>query len=178
MRRFNAILSMAILALFLLHGILGAYQLFGLGTATLRGLAHMLLTLVAVHAVLGVKLTWDALRVWRRTGAGYFRQNVLFWARRVSGAAIMVLMAFHVTAFSYTVEGAFRLKWFDGFRLATQLLLAASLAVHVIANVKPMLIAFGVRRLKPRAADALFLLSALLLVMALGFVIYYLRWNG
>ena len=178
MRRFNAILSAAILLLFLLHGVLGAFQLFGLGAATLRGMAYVLLTLVAAHAALTLKLTWDSVRVWRRTGAGYFRQNRLFWARRISGVAIMVLLAFHVTAFSYTTDGAFRLRWFDAFRLATQLLLLLSVAVHVIANVKPMLIALGIRRLRPRAADALFLLSATLLVMALAFVIYYARWNG
>ena len=178
MRRFNAILTGLILILFVLHGVLGSYQLFGVGTATSKALTHGLLTLVAVHMLIGLKLTWDSIRVWRRTGAPYFRQNALFWARRVSGLAVMVLLGFHVAAFSYTVEGAFRLKWFDGFKLATQLLLVVSLAVHVITNVKPGLIALGVRRLKPRAADLLFLLSALLLIMAAGFVIYYLRWNG
>lgn len=178
MRRLNIILTAVILALFLLHGVLGAYQLFGVGTVTSKGLTHGLLTLVAVHALIGLKLTWDSVRVWRRTGAGYFRQNALFWARRISGLAVMALLGFHVAAFSYKVDGAFRLKWFDGFKLATQLLLMAALAVHVIANVKPGLIALGVRKLKPHAADLLFLLSALLLVMAVGFVVYYIRWNG
>ena len=178
MRRLNAILSAAILLLFILHGVLGAFQMFGMGTVTMKAITHSMLTLIAVHTALGTKYTADAIRVWRKTGAPYFRQNLLFWARRVSGFAIMVLIAFHVTAFSYTVEGAFRLKWFDGFRLATQLLLLASIAVHVVANVKPMLISFGIRRLRPRTADLLFILSALLLVMAVAFIVYYLRWNA
>lgn len=178
MRRFNAILSAAVLVLFLLHGVLGAFQMFDAGTVTMKGLAYTMLALILLHAAIGVKLTWDSVRVWRRTGAGYFRQNALFWARRISGLAIMVLIGFHVTAFSYTVEGAFRLKWFDAFRLATQLLLVLSIAVHVITNVKPALIAFGVRRLKPRAADILFVLAAALLVMAVAFIVYYIRWNA
>ena len=178
MRRVNAILSMLILALFLLHGVLGAFQMFGVGSATMKGLAHGMLTLIVVHALLGIKMTVDSVRVWRRTGAGYFRQNRLFWARRLSGLAIMLLIGFHVTAFSYTVDGAFRLQWFNAFRLATQILLVASIAAHVITNVKPALIALGIRRLKPRAADLLFILSVMLVVMAVSFIIYYIRWNA
>ena len=75
-------------------------------------------------------------------------------------------------------DGAFRLRWFNAGRLVTQLLLLVSIAVHVIANVKPALIAFGIRRLKPRAADALFVLSALLLVFAAAFIVYYVCWNA
>ena len=178
MRKLNAILSAAIVLLFLLHGVLGAFQLFGAGTVTMKGLAHGLLTLVGVHAALGVWMTVDAVRAWRKTGAGYFKQNRLFWARRLSGLAIMLLIGFHMTAFSYTVEGAFRLRWFDVPRLVVQLLLVASIAVHVITNVKPALIAFGVRKWKPRAADILFVLSAVLMVLALSFIIYYIRWNA
>ena len=178
MRKLNAILTAAILVLFVLHGVLGAFQMFGLGTATLHVMAWTLLALVGVHTLLSLKLTWDSLRVWKRTGAPYFRENLLFWTRRVSGLAVMVLLAFHVAAFSYTSEGVFRLKWFDAFKLATQLLLIASIAVHVITNVRPALIAFGVKRLKPRAQDILFVLSVLLLIMAAAFIVYYIRWNG
>ena len=178
MRKFNVVLTALIMALFLLHGVLGSFQLFGWGTVTSKALTHGLLTLVAVHAVLGLKMTWDSVKVWRRTGAPYLRQNALFWARRLSGLAIMVLLAFHLTAFSYSVEGAFRLRWFNAGRLVTQLLLLVSIAVHVIANVKPALIAFGIRRLRPRAADVLFVLSALLVVFAAAFIVYYVRWNA
>ena len=178
MRRMNAILSMLILALFLLHGVLGAFQMFGVGSATMKGLACAMLVLIGVHALLGIRLTFDSVRIWRRTGAGYFKQNRLFWARRLSGLAVMLLIGFHVTAFSYTVDGAFRLRWFDAFRLTTQILLVASIAAHVITNVRPALIALGIRRLKPRAADLLFILSAMLVVMAVSFIIYYIRWNA
>ena len=178
MRKLNAILTAAILVLFILHGVLGAFQMLGLGTVTMRTLAWTLLGLIGIHTIIGLKLTWDSLRVWKKTGAPYFRENLLFWARRIAGLAVMVLLAFHVTAFGYTTEGVFRLKWFDGFKLAAQLLLVIALAVHVITNVRPMLISFGIKRLKPRAQDILFVLSALLLLMAAAFVVYYIRWNG
>ena len=73
-------------------------------------------------------MTWRTLRAMRRAGAGYFRDNLMFWARRISGLAIMALLVFHLYAFSYTAEGVFRLRWFTGARLATQLMLLASIA--------------------------------------------------
>lgn len=178
MRKWNAILSAAILVLFILHGVLGAFQLMDMGTALAKGLSHTLLTLVFIHIVIGVKLTYDSVRVWKRTGAPYLKQNTLFWARRVSGLVIMALIAFHMMAFSYKAGGAVRLHWFGGGQLAAQLLLVAALAVHIIANARPMLISFGVRKQKPRVGDILFIMSALLLIMAAAFIVYYLRWNG
>ena len=177
MRKLNAVLTAAILVLFLLHGILGAFQLFGLGDTALKAVAWAAIGLVALHVFISGKYTLDTLRVWRRTGAGYFRANKLFWARRISGFAVMVLLVFHLTAFGTTADGVYRLKWFDTGKLITQLLLAAALAVHVISNVRPALIAFGVRNLKPWAGDILAVLAVLLLVMAAAFVVYYLRWN-
>ena len=177
MRKCNAILTAVILLLFLAHGVLGAFQMMGIGSTVLKTLAWVSVILVAVHTVIGIKFTADTLRAWKKTGVSYFRENKLFWARRISGFAIMVLLVFHLTAFGHTVDGAYRLQWFTSFRLATQLLLVASIAVHVIANVKPMLISFGVKRFRQWVGDILFVLSVLLLFMAAAFVVYYLRWN-
>ena len=177
MRKWNAILTAAIMVLFLLHAIFGAFQLFGVGPSALKAVAWAALVLVVLHTLIGVKLTADSIEVWRRTGAGYFRQNKLFWARRVSGFAVMVLLVFHMTAFGYSNGGAYRLHWFTDFKLATQILLIVTLAVHVLMNVRPMLISFGVRGLKKYVGDILFVLSVLLLFMAAAFIVYYLRWN-
>lgn len=177
MRKWNAVLSMIILVLFLIHGILGAFQMLGTGSVTLRVLAHTLFGLILIHTVLGIVLTVQSIRVWKKTKVPYLRQNLLFWTRRISGLVIMVLIFFHMSAFSYYDGDVYRLKWFTAFRLAVQLLLVLSLAVHVISNVKPMLIAFGIRSLKERAVDILFVLSLILLFMAAAFIVYYIRWN-
>ena len=177
MRKWNAILTAAILALFLLHAILGGFQLLGVGSTALKAVAWVCMALIAAHTVIGVKLTADSLRVWKKTGVSYFKQNKLFWARRVSGFAVMLLLAFHVTAFSASNAGAYRLKEFTSFRLAAQLLLVAALALHVLMNVKPMLISFGVKSFREWAGDVWFVLSVLLLFMAAAFIVYYLRWN-
>lgn len=99
------------------------------------------------------------------------------WARRLSGILIMALVFFHMTAFGYTSGGVFRLVPFDVFRLITQILFLLSVAVHIITNVKPVLITFGVKRLRPKAGDILFFVSVAMLFMAAGFIIYYIRWQ-
>ena len=99
MRKWNALVAALILLLFLIHGILAGFQLLGVGNTAAKWAAWAALALIAVHTIIGVKLTADALRVWKKTGAPYLRRNTLFWARRVSGFAVMVLLAFHLTAF-------------------------------------------------------------------------------
>ncbi|MBR1497311.1 MAG: pilus assembly protein PilX [Oscillospiraceae bacterium] len=177
MRKCNAILTAAILLLFLLHAILGSFQLAGLGGTAAKPVAWAAAVLILVHTGIGVKFTADTLRVWKKTGVSYFRENRLFWARRISGFAVMALLLFHFTAFGDSGGAAYRLKYFGRGRLAAQLLLVAAIALHVLTNVKPMLISFGVRSLKPRAGDILFVLSVLLLFFTAAFVVYYLRWN-
>lgn len=175
MRRFNACLSTLILGLFVAHGLCSALALTGAATTAARALSHTLMTLVALHVALGCALTVRAVRVWRETGAPYFRRNALFWGRRLSGLTIMVLIVFHMTAFGSWNDGVMTLAPFTTARLVAQLLLVASLALHIIANVRPMLIALGVKRLKPRAGDLIFIVAAALLLFAGVFIVYYLR---
>lgn len=178
MRKANAILTAVILVLFVVHGILGSLSLVGAGQTTMKVLAWITLGLVAVHVVLGTILTSKSVKVWRKTGAPYFKQNHLFWARRISGLAVMILLAFHMTAFGYTSQGAYRLSYFGTFRLITQILLVIAIAFHVITNVKPMLISFGIKKLKPKASDILFVLSILFAFFVAAFIIYFIRWNA
>jgi len=178
MRKLNAVLTAIIMVLFLAHAILGGFQLLGVGSTAVKALAWICVGLIAAHTVIGIKLTADTLRVRKKTGVGYFRENTLFWARRISGFAVMALLVVHITAFGNHSGAQYRLEWFDTAKLVTQLLLIASLALHILSNVRPMLISFGVRSLKDRAGDILFVLSMLLLFMAAAFIVYYIRWNS
>lgn len=177
MRRFNACLTAAIMILFLLHTVLGSFQLIGAGNLPSKALSHTLLTLMLVHMVIGIILTAKTIKTQRLAGAAYFKENRLFWARRISGFAIMLFMIFHVSAFGTEVDGTYRLKSFTAFKLVTQILLVLSVAVHVISNVKPALISFGIKGLKKRSYDILFVLSLFLVIAAIAFVIYYIRWR-
>ena len=177
MRKINSILTAVILVMFIAHGFLGALNMLDIAVVITKHMARAMVVLVAVHVVLSCILTTKAIKTWKVTGAPYFKENTLFWARRISGIAVMLLLAFHVLAFSSTSSENFTLSFFGGFQLATNILLVISIAVHVITNVKPMLISFGIRSLKPRAGDILFFLSILLVLFVIGFIVYYLRWN-
>ena len=177
MRKVNAVITALIMILFVAHGVLGAFQMIGVGGTAHKVIAQAAFILVVVHALVGFKLTMDSWKVQRKTGVSYRKENRLYSARRISGFAILVLLVFHMTAFTTKVDGATRLVHFDAFRLACQILLVLAILVHVISNAKPMLISFGIRSLRERVFDILFVISVLLLFMAFAFVIYYLRWR-
>lgn len=178
MRKANAILTAVIMVLLVIHGILGSLSLVGAGETTLRVLAWVTVGLVGVHMVLGIILTGQSVRVWKKTGAPYFKENHLFWARRISGLAIMILIAFHMTAFGSMNAGSYRLSYFGTFKLITQILLVVAIAFHIITNVKPMLISFGIKKLKPKASDILFVLSILFVLFVAAFIVYFIRWHA
>ena len=177
MRKINAVLSAVILALFLIHGIMGAMTLIGVGYINFKGLSWAMVGLMTAHLIIGLILTIKSLIAAKKTGAPYFKENSLFWARRISGFAIMLFVFFHITAFSYTTYGVYRLKYFGTAKLLAQLGLLCSVAVHIITNTRPLLIAFGIKKLKARASDILCYLSVMLAIMAMAFIVYYIRWN-
>ncbi|MBR0090880.1 MAG: pilus assembly protein PilX [Lachnospiraceae bacterium] len=180
MRRINAVLSAVILILFLVHGVIGGFQAAGLypgGVRLLQMLARLMFVLIIVHGIIGVKLTIDTLRAQKKAGVSYFRENKLFWARRISGFAIFILMFYHIILFIGTsTDGHYRLNLFEMPQLLLHLLFVAAIALHVIANVRPMMISFGIRGLKEIAADLIIILAVLLVFMGAMFVVYYFRW--
>lgn len=177
MRKWNGILTLLILVLFLLHGILGSFQMMGVGAVAVKKMAWATLGLAAFHAFIGLKLTWDTLKAQKAAGAAYIRENILFWTRRISGFAVMLLLGLHLLAFGHHVNGVIRLRWFTVGKLTTQILLLAAIGVHILSNVRPLLIAFGCKGFRRWMGDILFVLSVLILFMALAFVVYFLRWN-
>lgn len=177
MRKWNALLSLAALLLLLAHGILGSFQMIGAGNSAVKALAWAALALLVIHGILGIKFTWDSIRVWRKTGVSYYRENRLFWTRRISGFVLLILLFFHVTALGYDDGGVYRLQWFTAVKLALHLMLAAALGIHLITNVRPLMIALGLRGGRKWLTDVFFVLSVLLLFMAVAFVVYYIRWN-
>ena len=177
MRKWNALLSLAALVLLAVHGVLGSFQLLGAEIVPPKALPRLVLSLLILHGAIGLKYTIDSLRVWKKTGAGYFQENRLFWARRISGFAILFFLLFHVGSFGTVIGGVFQLQRFTHGKLILHLLLAASLAVHLLTDLRPLMISLGIRGGRKWLGDLLFVLSVLLLFIAGAFVIYYLRWN-
>ena len=179
MRKWNTLLSICIIILFLIHAVAGGFQLMGLlsgGNVILSVLAKIMLVFIIIHGVIGIKLTWDSIAACKKSGVSYYKENRLFWARRISGFAIIIFILIHVILFLGKNDGVYRLNYFGTLQLATQILMVLSLAVHIITNINPMIISFGVSKIKEYAVDILVVLSAILLFTAVGFVIYYIRW--
>ena len=178
MRKFNAIVTALLLVCFVLHGVLGALQMIGGSSILLTPiLGFVTLFCVLIHVVIGIKLTVDTLKIQKKTKARYFKENRLFWARRISGFAILFFIVSHMTAFSTRVDGGFVLRPFGADKLILQICLVLCIAIHVISNAKPMLISFGIKSLKERSFDILLVLSVLLLFKGAGFFVYFLYWR-
>jgi hypothetical protein len=180
MRKVNAIISMGIIVLFLVHGISGSFQMMGIipgGSTFLAILTWCMAVMIAVHTVIGIILTVHTLRISKKTGVSYIKENALFWIRRISGFVLMLLVSLHLAVFMQTGEGVFRLNYFGISELVGQVLMLSALAVHLLCNIKPVSIALGLYGESGYIRDVLLILSALLVFCAVAFVIYYLRWN-
>ena len=176
MRRLNMFLVIGILLTFLAHAVMGAVQLLGANADSLKVVARACMSLIVVHVLVTCVLTFRTLRALRRSGAGYFRNNLMFWARRLSGFAMLIPLVMHFVIFSPSNAEAYRLRAFTSGRLVSQLLLVLTMALHIFTNVRPMLISMGVRRGRAIRGDILFVLSAVLLFLTIAFFVYYLRW--
>ena len=179
MRRLNAILSMGVLALFIFHAVYGGFQLAGVlpgGNLVMKVLSWVMVVMMGLHALIGIKLTADTLRISKKAGASYYKENRLFWVRRISGLAIMVFVAFHLMIFMSGGDPV-RLHLFSHAELVTQILLAVSVGLHVISNIRPLMISFGIRSFRIFMLDIILILSALMAFTGAGFIIYFLRWN-
>ena len=179
MRKWNTIVSIFIIILFLIHAIAGSFQLMKIipgGNELMKTLSYFMLFFIGIHIIIGTKLTIDSIIIGKKSGKIYFRENVIFWTRRITGFAMIILIACHIVLF--TSNGAvFRLNDFDEVQLIFSILLVLTLLVHLFTNIRPLLIAFGISGFKLYIKDILLILAIILLISALAFVVYYLRWN-
>ena len=181
MRRVNAVTAMLIVALLLIHVIAGGFQLAGIiggGSTVMKVLAWVMLALIGVHMLIGVKLTADTLIACKRSGTSYYRENRLFWLRRISGFAVMFFIVLHVLIFLGREEGGvFRLNYFGTVQLLSQLLLVVSLILHIVTNIRPLMLALGSRKYRDFLLDVCVILSVVLILTAAAFIVYYIRWR-
>lgn len=178
MRKLNTILSVILLGIFLLHGILGSLQLLRVnGIISGKTLAWIGMGVLAAHTVIGVILTIQTFRASKKNGDNYLKQNSLFWTRRASGLAILILIFFHIGTYGAKINGNFVLFEFTTVKLIAQLLLIAALFVHIFVNVKPLLIAKGVIKHKKRRVDIFLILSVLVLFFSGAVIFYYIMWQ-
>lgn len=176
MRRINVFIVIAIMAAFIFHAVSGSIRLFGADAGSPRTFASICITLVGIHIVITTILTLRTLLTIKKSGKGYFRENLLFWARRISGFALLIPLVMHVLIFSNAGEEAFRLVFFHSGRLISQILMVAALALHTLTNIHPLLIGLGAKHHRVLSADLLFIISVFLFFCCGAFCVYYLRW--
>ena len=181
MRKINTVVTAGILILFLVHLFWGVLMMMGItpgGSAVFSACTYIMMILTGVHILIGLRLTFDTIRAIRKAGVSYPGQNRLFWIRRLSGFALVIFLCIHSWIFTgTTVDGAFRLRNYDAAAFAAQILMVLSLAVHLLTNIRPLKIALGIEDRKNIRTDILIVLSAVLLLSAIGFVIYLIRWQ-
>ena len=173
MRKINTILSVLLLVIFMLHGLMGSFMLLGIGSSAGKILAWVGVAVLAAHTVIGVILTINTLKISKNAG----KQNAVFWARRASGLAILILMFFHIGLFGGVQDGIYILFPFTTVKLITQLLLVAALFIHLFINIRPLLVSLGIISYKERRGDIYLILSVLLLFSAGAVIIYYIGWH-
>ncbi len=180
MRRCNAAVSVVILILLAIHGVAGGFQLMGVfpgGNPWLKALSWTMIGFLCLHVLIGVYLTIESLIRWKRSGKGYFRENLVFWIRRISGFAMILFVVLHTLLFLGKSGEAYRLNLFAGPQLVMSILLLVCLAVHLVTNIKPLMLSLGARGAGRFVKDVLLLISVVLLFAAAAFIVYYFRWN-
>ncbi|MBQ9276895.1 MAG: hypothetical protein IJ226_04820 [Clostridia bacterium] len=177
LRIMNIIAIVGMLVTFIVHVVLGSLKLMGANDNLARNFGYASMAFVSLHMLIGIILTIETLHARRKAGVGYFKENMLFWARRISGFAIVVFLVFHLTIFASSNAENFRLEVFNAGRLATQILLVVTIFLHVVSNARPTLITFGISKWKPYAAHIITFTAILLILAAVAFGVYFLRWQ-
>ena len=176
LRMINFFAVAGILVSFLIHSISGSVRLFGAQGISPKISARICMLFVVVHVIVSAILTVKTVKTIRKSGKSYFGENKLFWARRISGFALLIPLVMHLLIFRGTGDDAYRLVFFDTGRLISQILLVACLALHIILNIRPLFIGVGVKRRGAIAADIGLVLAVLLLLCCCAFCFYWLRW--
>ena len=181
MRKANAVLTALIMVLFLVHMVWGGLVMAGMtagGSSAYSLLSYAMLVLAALHGAISLKLTADALKIMKRTGASYLKENRVYWIRRISGIALILFMTMHVLIFrGEETGGMYLLGYFGAGQLVSQILMVVSLLVHLLTNIRSLKIAFGLEDKGNFRTDVCLVLALLLLLAGLCFVVYYIRWQ-
>ena len=177
MRKWNNILARIIIILFLLHALMGSLMLLGLSTISFLPLSLILLVAVIIHGILGIISTLSAVVSGKKSGHWYLKQNAAFWTKRISGIAILLLLVFHVTAYTTNVDGRFFLKEFTLCRMLSQILFILAIFIHLAVSIKSMLIAKGTIKYKEKTTDWMLVLSIMMLFFTVAVIIYYIQWQ-
>ena len=175
MRKINSVLSIAVLALFILHMAVGSLLMAGILpyiAFLLHTLSGTLILVAAAHTAVGAKLTCDTFAALKKSGASYIGDNLPFWIRRVSGLAVMLFVILHTAIFTDETGEPGR---FDALRLICSILLVLSVLLHIVTNIRPLMAGLGKRSFGKAVTIPALTLSLLLLAAGAAFIVYFIK---
>ena len=144
MRKINSILTILILLLFADHAIFGTLNTLGKAKVLLP-IARILGIVVILHAIISIILTIRAAKVSIRTKAPYNKENQEYWMRRWTGLAILFFFIGHLAIVKKQKGQAFKIATAKPIGKISFILFVASIAAHLVINIKPLLISLGVK---------------------------------
>lgn len=180
LRKINAIITLVLLFLIIVHMLMGVFQMTGITLIAplwKKILSYIMVSLVFLHAVIGVKLTHSSIKIAKNHEKCYFKQNWKFWLMRISGFLMIIFIAYHIYFFSNINSQLVRLKFFGEIQLTVSILLVLAIFVHIGIGIRSLFISIGLERLRKFIKDSKWIFFVVLTISAIAFVIYYLRWN-
>lgn len=181
MKRINPILALVCVALYFLHGLLSAGFITGrlpFGSIY-KNTGIALFSVLMVHAAIGIASMVINIRLRKKSGTPigwYGKQNVGYYAQRITGVLLIVFAILHINSFGYTDASGYHLNDFNNMRLFLQLALTFSASAHLLFSMRASLISLKVDTAARagRAATILFgiCIVAATVVMAAAAIVY------
>ena len=138
MQKFHPILAWLILLLLIVHLAIGSVTLLTPVFLVQGQFAYVFLGFVCVHAILSFGKM--VRKGWPRGRTAYARENKNYWLRVFSGIAVLVLALIHRTLWTIQTPFGVLLRAFEWPSLLAQLLFVTALTVHILLNIRPLLI--------------------------------------
>ncbi|WP_080461149.1 pilus assembly protein PilX [Methanobrevibacter arboriphilus] len=175
-RKINAIISVLLILIILIHGIAGSTVLLGISYFSFKWLAWIGIFLLIIHIFIGIKFTINSIAISNSHIKNYFRKNILFWIRRITGFGLIVLIFFHLGIYGQVIDGTYVVFKFTTINMISQMLLIIFLFIHICSNINPLLISLGISNGFERKRKIFLILSSITLFLIMSILLYYISW--
>ena len=95
------------------------------GSSFRKVLAFVMLVLLILHALIGTILGIETVKAMKKSGVFYLRENLAFFAQRISGFAMLLFILVHLLIFYVKDSPKFVLHDFGVQQLTVSILLVA-----------------------------------------------------
>ena len=176
MKKFNSVISLLLIIAVLAHGVLASLLMMGWVGNTMPIPAFISLGLLLIHIVLSCILSTKTIKDAVKSGDKYEIQNKMFIIRRVSGVLMMVFVIAHLVFYFGPQVENFKDTAMSVPQLVLLILLLISLIVHIVTNIRPLMVSLGVTSPTGVRVVLGLLIACALIAMAMAGVAFFLKW--